>query len=537
MIDISGDKMTVTFRAPWTLAEYATFLKTKSLPESRIEYAEDSDTYTLTAHARFAGILGVANARAEAKALDLAAHLFDYQRYIVRLALDVKRFAIWADTGLGKTAMFLEFARHVRHRTNGRVLIFSPLQIIEQTREESRRFYGGDLPIERIESRADLRRWCEHGQPGCAITNYEKMIARDGEAEVVNELRWCSGVILDESSVLKSGGGRIKWALIKSCRGVEYKLSCTATPAPNDTMEYASQGSFLEKLRTESDIIWTYFRRNELGEFEVKPHAREAFFRFMSGWSIYLRNPAAYGWGDNLKDVPKPEIITHKLPATPAQRAAVRQVRNGDGSLGLFGPASLGVTERIKLSQIARGFVYGVGKSAHRIESRKPALVADLVRADAGDGRQVLVWTHFDEESDIIAERLEDMGEAVGSLTGSIPLKDRLPIIEAFRRGDLRVLITRPRMLGYGMNFQFCTSMVFSGFSDSFEDYYQAMRRAYRYGQTKSVRVHVPYVEGCEDSIFENLMAKEAQFLADVAAQERHYISAIGNAVTAAITQ
>src|SRR3990167_11402603 len=120
------------------------------------------------------------------------------------------------------------------------------------------------------------------------------------------EMRRLSGVAFDESSRLKGGGGVIKWHLIRSCRGIEYKLSATATPAPNDTMEYASQASFLEKLRNEGEILWTYFSRDKYGTWSVKPHAREAFYRFMASWSIYLRDPKDYGFNDILATLPPP---------------------------------------------------------------------------------------------------------------------------------------------------------------------------------------------------------------------------------------
>jgi len=198
----------------------------------------------------------------------------------------------------------LEWCRQVAHLTGARVLILEPLAVIPQLIEEARRFYGDGLQIERLDSRERLIGWLKDPGAAIGIVNPEKFIAGQ-----VPELRYLGGLAFDESSLLKTGGGVIKWNLIKSARGIEYKLSCTATPAPNDTMEYASQASFLEKLRTEGEILWTFFTRNKRGEWTVKPHARTAFYQFMSSWSIYLRNPAHFGWGDILATLPEPEIL------------------------------------------------------------------------------------------------------------------------------------------------------------------------------------------------------------------------------------
>jgi hypothetical protein len=230
-ITIEGDRMAIRFER-FDLKSYDLFLRTKLLPEKSVEFDEASETYRVVAPARFAAQLGIQIDRAEAADLPPCDDLFDYQAAIVRLILDSKRFALWADCGLGKTFIFLEIARHIMRRTEGKVLIFSPGNIIQQTREEAQRFYGDSLEVFRLGGRDELAFWCKQPGGGLAISNYEKLIP--GE---IPELKHLSGLILDESSILKTGGGVIKWNLIKSARGIEYKLSCTATPAPNDTME------------------------------------------------------------------------------------------------------------------------------------------------------------------------------------------------------------------------------------------------------------------------------------------------------------
>ncbi len=424
------------------------------------------------------------------------------------------------NTGLGKTAVYLEWTRQVLHLTGGRVLILAPLQVIRQIQEEATRFYGSELKLEHLQTREVLTEWCQRSGPAAGICNYEKLIPG-----VLPELRHLAGLVADESSVLKSGGGVIKWNLIKSARGIEYKLSCTATPAPNETMEYASQASFLEKLRTESDILWTYFTRDKAGNWRVKPHARQAFYQFMASWSIYVRNPARFGWTDILATLPEPDIREYQLELTAVQRELMYGFM-AKANRGLLVDDRLGLQERSKLSQLAKGFLYDGKRQEARIDSVKPAFVADLVRADVAESRQVLVWTVFDAESDIIAEALAGL-QGVAALHGSMPDTARADVLDRFRSGDIQVLISKPQLLGYGLNFQHCRSMVFSGFDDSFERMYQAIRRCYRYGQTETVRVHVPYVPELEGLMLSNVKRKQQQFDADAAIQERHYREAL----------
>lgn len=515
LISIEGQTMKVEFRH-YGLEEYDLFLRTKALPESEVSYNREVDVYTVMAPARFASLLGIDAGHLEAARLPLSAHLFDFQRFIEDRSLDARRFACWCDTGLGKTHIFLEFARQIS--ANGRVLIFSPLQVIPQTRQLAREYFDQDIEV--LDTREDLAAWCKAGGRRIGISNYQKIIPG-----VMPELRYLAGLVADESSILKTGGGVIKWNLIKSARGIEYKLSCTATPAPNEIMEYASQASFLEKLRTEGDILWTYFVRDKRGDWRVKPHAREAFYRFMVSWSVYMRNPATFGFEDILATLPPPEIREYRLEMTPAQREIMHalQVRGGRGMFN----DRIGIKERSRLSQLARGFLYekmGNKRNAVLVESRKPAFAAELARTDMEEGRQVIVWTTFDAESEI----LEKLLPGAGILTGSMPPGERQDIIDRFLAGGLRILISKAALIGYGLNFQNCRSMVFNGFDDSFERMYQSIRRAYRFGQTETVRVHVPYIPELEGMVFENVRAKERQFLADVAEQEKYYREALG---------
>jgi hypothetical protein len=524
-IAVNNDLLTIRFDR-FDLEEYRVFLKTKLLPESRIEYDRRADAYTVTAPARFAHLFGANEQAADVPLLPLPEYLHDYQRWIVRdLALPVKRFAVWADTGLGKTAIILEWARQVNHRTGGRVLILSPLNIIRQTVDEAAHWYGDGLSPAIIPTREKLEAWCESGT-GIAITNYEKFIPRDREERLPWVMR-CSGIAMDESSVLKTGGGKIKWCLVKSCKGVEYKLSCTATPAPNDPMEYASQAAWLEKIRSENDVIWTYFKKLPDGSWKLSRHAEDAFYRFMSGWSIYLRNPAAYGFRDNLKDLPAPVVREHVIPPTPAQRAKMFRVPDMTGQMAMFVSDKLDLKSRIKLSQIAKGFQYLRDEAGRyeRIESNKPAKIAELARDELAADRQVLVWTVYDAEGEILRDEFNRIGIGDAEiLSGKTSMEKRAAILDRFRKGEIRCLVSKPVLLGHGLNFQFCRAMIFSGWTDSFESFYQAVRRAYRYGQTETVYVHIPVVPELEGLMLENIQKKEQRFLGEVTRMERSYV-------------
>lgn len=525
-VAINQDTISLTFNK-WDLPEYEMFLKTKQLPEYDLSYDYTTDSYNITTHSRFAHILGIQGNITDHGWLPLADYLLDYQAFIVREALKAKRFAVWSYTGSGKTPMYLEFARQVLHRTDKKVLLIVPLNIMQQTIDMANTFYNNGLEIKRLDTRADLIKWCDDEKPEIGIVNPEKFIPRRGEPESISEIKNCAGVVLDESSLLKTGGGVIKWALIKSCKGVEYKLSCTATPAPNDTMEYASQGSFLEKLRNEGEILWTFFKRDKEGNWKVKKHAEDAFYRFMAGWSIYLNNPKNYGFADHLKDLPDPVIKEYELSLTPEQREYIFH-SNSTGQMDMFvNYEKLPMPKRIQYSEVAKGFIYGKnGNDTKRIISNKPSFCADLIKNDVKDGLQSLCWTVFDEESAIMNEQKQLEGLTKAVLTGKTKEKVRIEIIEQYRKGNIDVLISKASLLGYGLNFQNCGSMVYSGFDDSFEMFYQSMRRAVRYGQKKAVRVHIPFVPELEGTVWRNVKSKEERFLREIAIQEQAYIQA-----------
>lgn len=533
MISVEGNTLRVLFDR-FDSESYATFLRVKALPEYQLHFDDKSETYTVTAPARFAKLLGVEATASSCSALPMSSFLFDDQASIVDMALDAKRFACWSDCGLGKTVIELEWARQVMSITGGRVLIFTLNEIVGQFIEMAKEFYGDSLPIHRIKSRAEMRKWCLDPGPGLAITNYEKMNPEGKDDDgIVNELRHLAGIALDESSRLKSSAGKQKVALTTSCKGVEYKLSCTATPAPNDVYEFTTQASFLERIRNDGEIFWTYFSRDEkTHRCTIKEHAKQAFFEFMAGWSIYVRDPRKYGWRKNHQDIPEPVTMVHSIPiTTPQLNALQRFSEDSSGQLSLFRSRETNAIQRSKLSQVAKGFIYRKGEASRivdRIESNKPAKIAEIVAAEVKVGLQTLVWTVFDAEIDLLSEALTAAGVPHDVLSGKNTDAERIERLDRFRHGESMVLVSRASMLGYGMNFQCCGSMVFSGWSDSYEQYYQAVRRAYRYGQTKTLRVHIPVIELLEGDMLENIFHKQDQHESSIAEMERNYISSMG---------
>lgn len=540
-VQITGSEMTIDFPS-FGLEAYQLFLKCKRLPEYRIKINPLTDLACgISSSARFAPLLGVESPKNEGDESALFDGLLpgkcelQHQLEIIKLALDARRYAVWSNVGTGKTLIELEFGRQVIKRTGGRVLLITLNEIVGQILDEAKIFYGDGLKLERLSSREEMRQWCEgKGDGNFAITNYEKMNP-DERGQDVTEFRHLDGLILDESSRLKTGGGKQKWALIKSSKGIPYKLSCTATPAPNDVMEFASQASFLERMRSENEIIWTYFSKHPVtNEWTVKPYARPAFFEWMSAWSIYLRDPRKFGWTSHIELPPEPQIVRHKIEPTDAQLAAMQEWNvDSVGQMSLIGGESQGVVGRAKLSQIGKGFVYENNKESkrttvRRIESLKPSFVARLIHEEAAHGLNPLVWTVFDEEGDIIAEELRKLGYShFAVLSGDTPKPKRQPILDSYRCGETPVLISKGKLLGYGMNFQHCGSMIFSGWNDSFEEFFQQIGRAVRYGQKKSVRVHLPFIEELEGAQLENVLQKASNFEQITSEQEAAYIKAM----------
>lgn len=508
----TGNQATIEFNA-FDIAQYSAFIKVKALPERHIAFDPKTETYKVTTSARFArGIDAKAPEVAEAK--PLAGHLYDYQAYFTAKALEAERYSHYWDCGLGKTAAGLEFATQVLDRTKAAVLILGPKQVLPEWRNDFKTFYGEKLRT--LAGEGELADFLSNPE-GLAISNVE--LLKEGM-----DFRKLGGQVLDESSLLKTGGGKRKWALIKGDRGVQYKLSLTATPAPNDPMEYASQASWLEKMRSEGEIIWTYFTKDKNGSWYIKPHARKDFYRFMSSWSAYLREPSRYGFKDGPPPLPEPEVFEYKIDSTKEQHEAMLELYAEYGA-GLFGDERMGIVPRGKLAQMAKGFLYDRKKNPVPFPSLKPQMVADIARSEVQAGRPTIIWTTYNAEADILQTLC---GPRSAVLDGRTDDDERETILAKSRNGDIDIVISNSQSLGFGRNLQWFKAIVGSGFDDSFERTYQCVRRVHRKGQTDRVRLHLPYVADCEGLMFDNREAKAKRYDDDCAEMEECYAEAMG---------
>lgn len=420
--------------------------------------------------------------------------LFDYQQDIARIAIEKRKYAIFADCGLGKTLMLLDYARHCMNQTGRKVLMVAPLMVCKQTIEEAAKWYGGELPIERIYA-ADLPVWLQSDSAAFGITNYEAI--RDDLPQ--GKL---GGLILDESSMLKSHYGAWGTRLIELGRGLEWKLCATGTPAPNDRIEFANHAVFLDRAKTVNEFLASYFinRGETQNRWELKPHALKPFYRNLADWSIFLTNPATYGWKDNVGVTPPIHIHIDHIELTDEQRKAAQDLT---GRLITTSVGGLG--ERGKLSQIAKG--------KGGIESNKPEFIRKQV--ESWPEESTIIWCHYNEEQEQMQRTFPD---AV-SISGDTPEAKREEMVRQFKSSEVRVLITKPKILGFGINLQCCTRQIFSGLKDSYEEFYQAVKRSNRIGSTRPLNVHIPVTE-LEMPFVENVLRKADRVEADTKQQE-----------------
>lgn len=463
--------------------DYLTYLKVRKLPKYRIvgSTAEFPDEY--------AGTLGIKTRKSRSAAFTPSPFCFDYQRDIAALCVRKKKFAVFADCGLGKTIILLEFAQHCVN-SGKRTLIVSPLMVCEQTQQEAKRFYSVELPV--IPA-AKLQEWLNGDGEEVAITNYEA-IRDDVTAGNLGAL------ILDESSMLKSMYGKFGSRLIEMGKGLEYKLCLTGTPAPNDRIEYGNHAVFLDVHRTTNEFLAKYFiNRGQTQErWELRPHALKPFYRDLSHWCLFLSNPAIYGWKDNCGTIPPINVHIHHVELTEGQRRAAQDLTGG-----LFVKEAGGIGQRGKLSQISKG---------KGVESLKYEFIRDLINSwDAS----TLVWCHYNDEQDAVAELFGDCA----NIDGSTPYERRRELIAEFKAGKRKTLVSKPKILGFGLNLQIATKQVFSGLQDSYEEYYQAVKRSNRIGSTQPLDVHIPVTE-LEEPMVQNVLRKAARVQQDTEEQE-----------------
>lgn len=388
--------------------------------------------------------------------------LFPFQRAIVKWALWRGRACIWADCGLGKTFMQLEWARIVSEYTRKPVLIIAPLAVSEQTANiEALKL---NLSVKIAASQKDIVN-------GINITNYEKLEKFD--------LSGFGGVVLDESSILKNYAGKIRNMILESTASVPFKLACTATPSPNDYMELGNHSEFVGAM-TYTEMLSMFFIHDggDTSKWRLKKHGKKAFFRWVASWAVFIRKPSDLGYSDEGFHLPSIEFLDVVVPTEPA----------GDS---LFQMDAVTLQER----QAAR---------RDSIEARVKAAVRVIMENKENEADQFCVWCNLNAESDTAAAERPGMVNIQGSDSNESKIRNML----AFAKKELAEIVSKPKIAGLGMNWQQCNKVIFLGLSDSYEQFYQAVRRFYRFGQKKTVHVWIVTAD-TEGAVVENIRRKE----------------------------
>ena len=388
---------------------------------------------------------------------DIHPMLHPWQGELVQWAARVGRAAIWADTGLGKTLMQVEWVRHVTG--DGAGLIVAPLAVCHQTVREAAKI---GVTAKYVRTPDDI------DGPGIYVTNYEMVPGFDPD-----EFR---AVVLDEASILKQSDGKTRTMLIEHFEHVPYRLACTATPAPNDPEELTNQAEFLGHM-SRTHMLAAYFIHDDTG-WRLKGHARRPMMQWMATWAVALRKPSDMGHDDTGYNLPGLDVIPHLIDV-PIE---------ADGQLF---PTDLGgVGGRAKVR-------------AETLEDRCRR-AAELVAAEPDE--PWLLWCGLNAEAALLAKLIP----GAVNVDGSWSPEDKAQALLDFADGKITRLITKPSIAAMGLNWQHCARMAFVGLSDSYEQYYQAIRRCYRYGQTRVVRAHVVLSE-LEGQIAVNISRKERE--------------------------
>lgn len=388
---------------------------------------------------------------------DLNPHLFDFQKFIVKTALQKGRFAIFADCGLGKTLMQLSWADQVVKHTGKPVLILAPLAVTAQTIKEGEKF-GVNIDVVTV----DEKQLSE-------ITNFEQIKNIDASKY--------AGVVLDESSILKGRDGATSSLIIETFKNYPYKLACTATPSPNDHMELGQHSEFLGAM-SYLEMLAMYFVHDggETSKWRLRKYAQDDFWKYVCQWSISVDNPKTLGFNMNGYDLPDIEYIEHIIPVE-------------NNTMTLFGDVAVSATDLHK--DLERSFDLRIQKTIELVNS---------------NDEQWIIWALKNKETDAIAQLLPDAINVQGSDSPEYKAKH----LNGFANNDFRILVTKTSIASFGMNYQNCHNMVFMSYDFKFEAFYQAVRRCYRFGQENKVKVHILIPES-QTNVRQSILEKEAQ--------------------------
>lgn len=390
---------------------------------------------------------------------DLHDALSPFQKATDKWALSKGRACIFAGTGLGKTRMQCEFMRHVP----GKRLIVTPLAVAEQTIQEARDHLG--MRIERVTAQTAFN------GDRTYICNYDRLHQTEG-------VHW-DAVCLDESSILKSHDGATRQYIQDRFRDTKYRLACTATPSPNDYMELATHAEFVGAM-SRQEMLATFFTHDggETSKWRLKRHAVADFWRWVSSWAMVYSHPRDIGFDTPGYDLPPMNIHDH-----------VVEVESTIGG-GLFGEGDVNATSLYRVLRES---------AEDRVEVAKR-----VIESDPGTW---LVWVNTDEEQRLIKQAIP----GIVSVQGSDHERDKEERMLGFASGFYSMLVTKPRIAGFGMNWQQCHKMIFCGVNYSFEQMYQAIRRCWRFGQKNAVDVHI-ITCNAQEAVKAALHAKEEAF-------------------------
>lgn len=371
--------------------------------------------------------------------------LFPFQKYCVKRALEVGKFALFEDCGLGKTIQQLEWASQVNKHINMPVLILAPLAVISQTIAEGKKFGYFVMELGLMED-------YDAGISGIYITNYDNLENIDASI--------FGGIVLDESSILKNFQGKTRTALIDKFRNTPYKLACTATPSPNDTSEICNHAEFLDVM-SRSEMLAMYFVHDggSTSDWRLKGHAKQSFWDFVSTWAVMLNKPSDIGFDDKGYILPPLNII-EEIVETPKK----------DNGL-LFNTTAVSATE-----------YHQELRATYKLRLEK---VAEMVNARPDEN--FIIWIGHDDEGKYLRSLLPEAIEVKGSDAKEYK-KDKLL---GFGRGEFRILITKLKIAQFGLNYQNCHNQIYASLDFSFEATYQGIRRSYRFGQSEAVNIYL----------------------------------------------
>jgi len=391
---------------------------------------------------------------------NLNPNLFDFQRYIVLKAVKMGKYAIFADCGLGKTLMQLEWARLVSEYTQMPVLILCPLAVAGQTIKEGGKF---GISVERLTS--------DVSGVGVYITNYDQL-------DNVNASQF-SGIVLDESGILKNYEGSTKNMIIDYFQQTPYKLACTATPSPNDFMELGNHSEFLN-IMPRNEMLAMYFVHDggETAKWRLKGHSEDLFWRWVASWAVMLTKPSDIGFSADGYDLPALNYIEKQI-VTPARD-------NGT----LFNDVAVSATDfngELRLTKIER--------------------MSEVVEIVNKSDENFIVWIKQNEEGDYLKRLIPDAIEVRGN--DSPEYKEKMLL--GFANNEFRVLITKAKIAQYGLNYQNCRNQVFPSLDFSFEGLYQSIRRSYRFGQKNEVNIFIVTTDTMQN-VIQSIRTKQTQF-------------------------